>query len=357
MTTIEQKLSDAYNDAVTGFRSAQSLWESVRIRVAAHKFNPTLKFVKDWIANQASSSVHTAIPKVKTYFPIREARGVPFERMQMDIMFPGKTDQTFTCILLLIDTVTRYLFAYPMKTKQEGSIITAFSKFIKDLNAMNQFTPVQIDCDNEGGFFSGFVQDYMTENNINLNYNQKDDHLALAFIDRATRTIRTLLNKYNIAHDNTDWVNVLPKLIEGFNKHKNLSTTLSPDEFMKNPSNPVGLLNDQERMNEQEKKASTQQWYKNKIDVGDLVRIPEDQGRFYKKSKAKWKTTPERVTGIKGDVYYYVTNHPGVKYRKYELLPVKENNLSSSLPKEHILGKRDREIEAMRKAARQRRMK
>lgn len=354
---IEQQLTQAYNDPTRGFRSAKRLWELVRKKIpGSNKWIPPITLVKEWINNQAAHSVHT--PQiVKTYFPIRENRGTPFQRMQMDIMFPDKKEGGMSCILMLIDTYTRYILAYPMKGKTANDVIEAFKKALYEIQEnLNQFLPLQIDCDNEGAFYSTFLRKIAEDNNINFNTNQVGDHKALAFIDRATRTFRTLISKYNTAADTTDWLEVLPKLVENYNTTPHSSTKESPLAMVKdvvsaeNP-NPLGQINENERMNKQEAKASLEPWAKRVFKVGDQVRIPVNFATFTKKTKPRWKTKPETITDmipakkLEGGVYYYVSNNPGIKFRKYELLPIKDNKFSPYLSPTHNIGRRERELE------------
>lgn len=365
MSSIDDQLSKIYYDPARGFQSANHLWQQLR----SLRPKPTLKYVQEWIKKQTSHSIFTQ-RHVKTYFPIRLNRSVPFERCQMDIMFmaPEKTK----CIFVFIDTYTRYLIAVDMKHKDSNSVIAAFDAAMNQVMALNELPPLQIDCDGEAAFkgekkalVSVLPKYGMTRDTLNLNLNAGvENHKALAFVDRVIRTLRILLNRVRNAQNETNWSGFLSQVVENYNHTIHSSTQQTPYDMvtdihgLEHPetySRPtrrgetprvdtVSLsfpeVNEHEprRMDRQEQKAAQQPWYKEDIAIGDTVRIPvrlkKGQEKFYKKTKPKWSSTVETVTDIVGGSYYYVTHYPNTKYRKYELLKVHGNESQPQVPAE-----------------------
>lgn len=351
---LNQQLADAYNDTKHGLCSAKSLWERVRQTIPmptvprGFKYEPSLQYVKNWLVNQAAHSTHTA-QQVKHYYPITNNRYAPFQRVQMDIMFPGGqsdkpvvmkdpiNDKDKTCILVFVDTVTRYLLAYPMNSKSGDEVTRTFANgFLNDIDKLNQMPPVEIDCDSEPSFMAPLKHwcsshGYMIEFKSNSLGDHRKDQLALAFIDRAIRTLRTLLDKYQIQYDTTDWVQALPALVDGYNNTPHAGTGVSPVAMLKGSFNEnedweKGQFNDTNRVHSLVEKASEEPWSKRDIEVGDRVRIPVETGKFYKRSKQRWQTHPYTVKAIEDGVYYKLdggTKGMRSKYKKYELLPVR----------------------------------
>lgn len=356
---LDQRLADAYNDPKLGLRSAKLLWEKVREkrpvtvgRRTQQQWEPSYQYVKNFIANQASHSTHTS-QKVRHYLPIRGNRYAPFERMQMDIMFPGQEgdkgvvgtddEKNQSCILVLVDTVTRYLFAYPMTQKNGAEAESAFKKFLSDLRRLGQFPPVEMDMDSDSTFEP--LKDWCEQTNEEIEFktsslgrNNGKDELFLAFIDRAIRTLRTLMSKYQVQYDTTDWAHILPQIVEGYNNTAHSVTEVSPLKMVQGSSDDSedyqkGKFNDDNHMENAEDKAKEEPWYKKDLQVGDLVRVPvSKENPFYKQSKQKFRTLPYPVKSIDHGIYYNVDTYGATgirtKYKKYQLLSVR-NSLHS----------------------------
>jgi hypothetical protein len=379
---LNQKLASLYNNLHKGLRSTHKLWLQIRQKIPApktvlgYKYEPSLKYVKNWIQQQAAHSTHQQV-LVKNYFPIRKNRSAPWERMQMDIFFPGnphdKAQYTqHTCVLLCIDTVTRYLLAYPMKSKSGEELKSAFEKFLHDTDKLNQFPPEEIDTDQESGIV-GTLKSWCEEKGLDTQFVSNDlgpgrkDRLKLAFIDRATRTIRTLLDKYQVQYDTADWDRALPDLVYGYNHTATEETGVSPTDMLNESHNEgeswkAGQAEDEDRMNQLESKAEKEPWNQKDVHIGSMVRVPVDPKTFAKKSKQRWKTAPGEVTKVTDGVYFTVKSENGIenRYKKYELLPVrssmhsnislKQVNKTYSIPEG---GKRKVRIEEQRKQRRQ----
>lgn len=344
---LNQNLANLYNDPDTGLRSARRLWTQIRKKVPApgtvsgFKYEPTYKYIQSWIHNQAAHSTH-ATNQVKHYFPITNNRHAPWERMQMDIMFPGNpndkpvvgNDKESTCILVIIDTVTRYLLAYPMKSKSQEDVLTAFEQFLQDTDKLGQFPPMEMDVDKEASFQPLAAWCKRNQYDIDFQENtlgseQDKDTLKLAFVDRAIRTLRTLIDKYQIQYDTTDWIHGLPSLIKGYNDTPHEATGESPSAMLKASSDEGnewedGTRTDTKRAAKLHEKAEAEPWNQRDIRIGSLVRVPEPPRAFYKQSKQKWQTVPTKVTDVVNGIYYKVrTSGKDHLYKKYQILPVR----------------------------------
>lgn len=385
---LDLKLAESYNNLRKGLRSTHRLWLQVRQKVPAphtvhkYKFEPSLAYVKNWIQQQAAHSTHQSLP-VDHYFPIQKNRSAPWQRMQMDIFFPGNPQDEaqytkHTCVLLIIDTVTRYLLAYPMKSKDGPDVVAAFEEFLKDTDELNEFPPVEIDIDQESSFL-GTLKNYCTQHGLGIQFvtnrfgpDKHSDDLKLAFINRACRTLRTLIDKYQVQYDTADWDQALPELVYGYNHTPNESTGESPVKMLEDSHNEGeawrdGQSHDQHRVDKLTAKAEAAPWNQTDLHIGSLVRVPipvkTNGGKFRKRSKQRWKTAPGKISAIKDGVYYTVKSENGAEhtYKKTELLPIsasthsniaikrKDPRVGYQLPNG---GKRKLEQEAARKARR-----
>ena len=346
---MDQKYSQIlskYYYAPGGFQSAKELYA-----LAKKEIPITYSDVRAWLANQSSHSIQYT-KKVKHFMPISANRDVPFQRMQMDIMFPELmiVDQGYQCALILVDTFSRYVLAYPMKKKNKMEVVEKFKQALQDMTEkLNVFPPLQVDCDNEGAFISNELKKVFQDNHIQINLSYSGDHRHVAFVDRMIRTLRTKIKKYNEANQNTEWVEPLKNFVEAYNNRKSPTLNLSPNQVVKsiyddeNKKMDMVQVNDKYRMNRKAIKAQSEPWLKTKIKIGDLVRVPLidtktdtrfANEKFIKKSLGVWESQPCRVTAIENGVFYRVDRYPLLKFRKYELLPVKESNYAPSVPVE-----------------------
>lgn len=339
---INQVLSEIYYTP-GGFQSAKNLYAKARKQVRLE-----LKQVQEWLAQQTSQSIFTR-STVKHFMPITANRDSPFQRVQMDIMFPQsmRQDQGYTCALILVDTFSRYVLAYLLVNNDETQVVNAFEQALKDMNdVLNVFPPLEVDCDGEGAFNSEGFQNVLSANNIKLNQSYSGDHHHLAFVDRIIRTLRTKISQYNAAFDNTEWVDPLKAFVYSYNGQKNSSMNLSPKQILDAMYEEDGLkvvdraqLKDKSRIQRLRGKVKTEPWFNRTIKVGDMVRVPMiDKSenrfadkRFTKLSAGRWESQPVKVTDIENGVFYRVDRYPNLKFRKYELLPVTESRHAPSV--------------------------
>ena len=57
----------------------------------------------------------------------------------------------------------------------------------------------------------------MSTNNINIKYEQVNDHHKLGIIDRFIRTLREMMNKYQSAYKTTRYIDILDELVDNYN--------------------------------------------------------------------------------------------------------------------------------------------
>jgi hypothetical protein len=95
--------------------------------------------------------------------------------------------------------------------------------------------PQRIDSDNESAFLSGenggndavTFQGLLRRWDIELHTNEIGDHRKLAFVDRVTRTLRSLFNKARVIYGNA-WLPHLDELVAMHNEKVQSATGISP---------------------------------------------------------------------------------------------------------------------------------
>lgn len=118
-------------------------------------------------------------------------------------------------VLVLIETTSRKIFAYPMRNKTAATTYEKFQQFLKDSH--NRVSNVTSDLGNE---YTKIWDDKELRKrgvrffkvNASENY-----HTPLAMVDRAIRTLRTLLYLYFSESGKYNFHEAIPKIVEIYN--------------------------------------------------------------------------------------------------------------------------------------------
>lgn len=87
-----------------------------------------------------------------------------------------------------ININTKYIYVYPIKTKNAEDCIACMKKMIKDTKG----NIVSITCDEEAGFKAITFVNLLTKNNISIRYVDDQRHSALSTVDTAIKTLRDM---------------------------------------------------------------------------------------------------------------------------------------------------------------------
>ena len=363
LQVLEKVLKESYNPSKIAYLSPQSLynylqnnWSTLlKSNEGLQNKPPKLGVVKQFVAEQPVQNLFSAKP-VKHYMPFSTFQRLgPFQRAQMDIMFPPgqKMEENKSCLLILIDTFSRYAFAEAMHERKQEYVFEAFKKIMNKLNNLNIIPAgMQLNSDMEKSFVSDGFNNLAEEYGIELVPNTfANDHKSLAFVDSFIGTFRNSLNKIQRYYNTTKWVEHVKNWIELYNNqpHQAFSGPLLPEIAAKfHVSDEVGKQHnispheivttepqcklmrlaqalDASRIELLTQKAENEPWYSNEFKQGDMVYIPKKkQSNFEKNSLQKWQTNPVKVTEVKGDSFFLVEGD-NRKYRKYQLKIAKAN--------------------------------
>ena len=128
---------------------------------------------------------------------------------------------------------------------------------------------------------------------------------ATAVVERANRTIRTLITRFRVANKDKRWVSALPRIIKGYNEspHRSLKWK-TPKEVYKNQNSEENMI----------RKIYT-------FAVGSFVRIRVTRKNIYeKKSLPPWSKAMYKVVKKVGQKYKLKNNTTG-EMRKNRVAP------------------------------------
>ena len=191
--------------------------------------------------------------------------------------------------LVLIETTSRKLFAYPLKNKNSDTVLTEFKKFMKEIHGRIQYLTMD-----SGGEYSK-VKKYLKEDKdyLNVKINEvvaaEGRHTALSRVDRVIRTLREMLFNYFAEYEKFNWHEVLPYFVNVYNNTKHSALWLytrlhdkvyfSPNQVY-NSSRLMKMISQKDRV-----QRKTGKRYIKKMDKGDKFHYMVNTGAFSKGSK------------------------------------------------------------------------
>jgi hypothetical protein len=230
---------------------------------------------------------------------------------------------------MLIDILSRKMWAYPLKDGKIESVVEKYKLFLDSIDSVSS-------VEGDDYFNNKTFRDLNEKHGIRIYTDvAKDDHLTthgnkLGIVDRATRTIKNYIQKYMLVHDTTKWVEALPKLIELYNDspHSSLEDR-TPNEVFDDKEYQLHTYARNQFTNHEIQKGID-------LNVGDKVRAMIWKGVF-DKEKAPFSKEIYIIVDLDGR-RYVLADEKGqkvkLKYRPSELLKVniKFTDLSGSSP-------------------------
>ncbi len=205
-------------------------------------------------------------------------------------------------LLLYIDVFSRKLWGYGLKTKSKVDILKWSKKILL------KERPHNITYDREAGIRSKNMRAFLEHHDIRLWHPERKQPNkfkgATSIIERANRTIRTLITKWKVTYDDKAWIDKLQPLIDNYNNtvHGAFKNEKTPDQVWESNSSDEPSVR--------------------KVDTyarGAKVRVRQTKKRFEKGSNPTWSRdiyTVDRKAGQK----YFVKDPEGEK-RKHRLGP------------------------------------
>lgn len=202
----------------------------------------------------------------------------------VDLKVYSKVNHGYTFILTVIDIVSKYAWAVPLKKKTALCLKNALSKIFRDGRI-----PKNLQVDRGTEFYNKDVTSLLNFHKIHM-YSSYSN-LKASIVERFNRTLKTEMWKKFTLNGNRKWVNLLDSLILQYNNRKHRTIGMKPIEV--SHKNVKIVLN----------RIRSQKYYKNikdepKFAVGDLVRISKSKHIFEKGYTPNWTTEIFTITKV-----------------------------------------------------------
>jgi hypothetical protein len=178
----------------------------------------------------------------------------PFNRLQLDIFVLKKYEyynKGYGYILCIIDVFSRKVWVYPLKTKSLIDTTPAIKKFFSTsgLHEFNSKALVIIMSDSDAAFRGDNrdenqkFQKILSNNNAVLEPVILNNHHALGVIDIFAKNLKRVLSKEFLENKSTEWVSILPKIIEQYNNTPHTSLdNITPNQAISDPKKRMHVM-------------------------------------------------------------------------------------------------------------------
>ena len=192
----------------------------------------------------------------------------------VDMQSLSKKNKGNTFILIVIDIFSRFVYAEPLKNKTAPVVASTMDKVLNKIE-----NPKIISTDSGNELANKYINDVYLKHKVAHTTVPLKSHHALGVIDSAIRNIKNMIYKTMNNNKNSDWINILQKIVDIHNSNPHTALDNVAPEEVKGP------LIESEIHNINFLKA-TENVADSGLSVGDKVRL-RIQTKFKKRSFEK----------------------------------------------------------------------
>ncbi len=225
---IENVLRGIYYDQKNpnSFSSAEKLYNAAKDIL--QEIN--LPQVKEWLSGELTYTLHKPVRKTYKRNPIIvEEIDQQWEADLVDMREFKNKNKGNNYLLTVIDVLSKYAWAIPLRDKKSQTIIKAFTKIFLEKK------PIFLRTDKGKEFLNKFFKGFLKNNKV-YHFTSNNSDIKCAIVERFNRTLKGRMFKYFTANGTRVWYNVIDDLITAYNSSKHSSIKMSPVEALKTDS-------------------------------------------------------------------------------------------------------------------------
>ena len=180
----------------------------------------------------------------------------------------SKWNKGFRYLLMVLDVFSKYGWIVPLKDKKGETVADALKNILKEGRK-----PQYLWTDKGKEYYNKHVKELLDKNKITLYSTENEEKSSVC--ERWNRTIKSKMWKQFTVQGNTQYLDMLPKLVKQYNNSKHSSIKMSPIEASKKINEGTVYFNLYGDM----KQVSS----KPKFKVGDKVRISKYKRNVFDK--------------------------------------------------------------------------
>ena len=273
MVSSEELSNLYYNPTFPGgFRGRDTFYREAKVTFPNLKRKQASKFLQ----KQDPYTLHKQIRRPKTYRRVYTKRiNYLWQADLLDFRNIKNQNDGYSYICCVIDTFSKKLWTFPLKTKSGSALVKALSKHFLLLR------PEKLQVDEGTEFYNKKFKKMLDAYGIHL-YSTHSVKKA-SIVERVQRTLRNRLGKIWTKNKNKRWIDVLPKITSSYNNSYHRSIKMKPIDVEQKDTQTI-----LSRLYKKPKKHKKRRIKKRGIKVGDLVRITQFRKTFKKESEVGW---------------------------------------------------------------------
>jgi len=185
-------------------------------------------------------------------------------------------------ILTIIDVLSKYAWAVPLKTKSGNDVAAVIAKIIRD----DERCPKNLQTDRGKEFYNANVQKFLKKHGIN--HYSTYSVMKASVVERFNRTLKNNMWKQFTLNGNYRWIDLLPHLVSEYNARRHRTIGMRPIDVT--PAIADKLLT----MVYSRIKIAAAARFK----VGDSVRVSKYKTLFEKGYTPNWTTEVFKITKV-----------------------------------------------------------
>ena len=256
------------------------------------------KDVRDWLAGQDAYTLHKPVRRV---FPRRKTIvGGIDHQWQADLIDTQrlkKDNDGYNYILTIIDVLSKFAWAVPLKNKTGPTLVSAFDSVFADRQ------PQALQTDKGTEFINRTFQKYLKDRGVRF-FTTENEDIKASIVERFNRTLKEKLWRYFTKHGRNRYLEALPDLLNNYNHSYHRSIKTTPASVNRNNQEDVW-------QNLYGAVAATKQ-KESRLKIGDRVRISKARRTFKKGYLPFWTEelfTISRVKTTRPTTYVLKDDH------------------------------------------------
>ena len=180
----------------------------------------------------------------------------------------SKWNKGYRYLLMVLDVFSKYGWIVPLKDKKGETVMNAFKSILKKGRK-----PHYLWTDKGKEYYNKHVKELLDKNKITLYSTENEEKSSVC--ERWNRTIKTKMWKQFTVQGNTQYLDMLPKLVKQYNNTKHSSIKMKPIEASKRENEGTVYFNLYGDMKQSSSKP--------KFKIGDMVRISKYKRKVFDK--------------------------------------------------------------------------
>ena len=306
---MDEKLKNIYynSENPAGFAGVEKLHNEVKKTFP----EATKDRVKEFLSSQLTYTLHrNARRKFKRNRIVSRELNEEMQADLIDLQKYAKYNDGFKYILTVIDILSKYAFAIPVKNKGSIQIRDALAKIFKER------LPSRLSTDSGKEFTNKEVKDLLKKNQI-FHILPRNPETKSAVVERFNRTIKSKIFKYFTFTGKNRYIRILPDILKTYNNTIHRTTKLKPIDVT--IDNQDEVFKNSYGADEREVIFGTSE--KKSLKKGDQVRLRYVLKPFDKSYYPNWTDETFKIHRIQHstpkNLYILIDDDGNIQHKKY----------------------------------------